>query len=84
MIPKEIPIESGAVVRHDAGLLYRVEDVRKRTDGYETTHHLGATSVNYIQLDPGSYPVGTPWNKDEEDFRRYFTIAEPTSDQATT
>jgi len=79
MIPEGVPLEPGIVVRHDEGLLYRVEDVRWRTDGYETAHHLGAMSVNYTQLDAGSYPAGTGWNKDEEGFRAHFTI-EPVVD----
>lgn len=76
MIPEECPIESGVVVRHDEGLLYQVEDVRDSTEGWERTRKFAAQVVNYTQLQAGSLPIGTKWNKPEEEFRAYFTIEE--------
>lgn len=76
MIPPEIHIVSGMVVRHDEGLTYRVDDVRQDTTGYEQTHLLGDRVVNYTQLDQGSFPPGTLWSKDEEGFRMHFTVVE--------
>lgn len=78
MIPEATPIISGLVVRHDAdqgGLLYRVEAVIPDTDGYEQLHALnGLRRVYYTQLEKGSYPIGSPWDKTETEFRAYFTI----------
>jgi hypothetical protein len=76
MIPHERQIEPAMTVRHDEGLLYRVDDMRQSTGGYEQTHTLGGNVVNYTQLEQGSFPPGTKWSKDEEGFRTYFTIEE--------
>lgn len=74
MIDETIDILPGMVVRHDEGLRYQVEDTRQSTNGYEQTHQLGAMVVNYTQLEQGSFPVGTKWNKDEAGFRAAFTL----------
>ena len=74
MLPDKLLITAGMIVRHDEGLLYQVEDTRRSTAGYETTHELGSLTVNYIQLQAGGYPAGTKWNKDEAGFRTYFTL----------
>lgn len=74
MIDKHTEITPNMTVRHDEGLTYRVEDVRASTAGYEQTHALGANVVNYTQLDQGSFPPGTKWNKPEDEFRRHFTV----------
>ena len=73
MIPDKDPINPGMTVRHDEGLLYRVDDVRRSTTGYEVTHELGGLTVNYTQLEQGNFPPGTTYSKDEEGFRTYFT-----------
>ncbi len=76
MIGKNIKIIPGMVVFHDEGLKYEVEDTRSSTKDYEKTHHLGGTVVNYTQLEDGSFPAGTKWNKDEVGFRQFFTQAQ--------
>ena len=74
MFPNEQPVESGMLVSHDdGGLIYRVQDVRLSTEGYERTHEIGRKVVNYVQLQSGSYPPGTKWSKPEEEFREHFT-----------
>lgn len=75
MIDKEIPIAPDMRVRHDEGLLYKVEDVRYSTVGYEETHKFGGMMVNYVQLEEGTFPAGTKYVKDEEGFRQAFTRA---------
>ncbi len=75
MIPDDIAIERGLIVRHEEGLLYVVEDIRPSTTGYESTHDLGRMAVNYTQLQAGGYPAGSLWNKDETDFRAHFDLA---------
>lgn len=77
MIPDKVQIVTGMTVRHDEGLLYRVEDLRRSTVGYETSHELGGMVVNYTQLEQGSYPPGTKWCKDEVGFRNHFTVEDP-------
>jgi hypothetical protein len=74
MIDKEIPIEPGMNVRHVGGLRYHVDDVRRSTIGLEETHKLGGMMVNYTQLEDGEFPAGTEWQKDEEGFRKHFTL----------
>lgn len=74
MISTDTPIVAGMIVRHDEGLLYEIEDTRRSTVGYEQTHSVGNTMVNYKQLEDGSYPAGTKWVKDEEGFRSSFTV----------
>ena len=75
MIAKKQPIKPGMIVRHDEGLLYRVDDVRQNTSNYEQAHTLDETVViNYTQLEQGSFPPGTKWSKDEAGFRAHFTI----------
>lgn len=74
MIPKGLAIKPGTIVRHDEGLLYRVDDIRQSTNGYEQTHMLGGMVVNYTQLEQGSFPPGTLWSKNEDDFREHFTV----------
>lgn len=76
MIPPEISIQPGQVVRHIDGLLYQVAEVVDRTDDYEIAHRLGGASVTYIQLQAGTFPIGKRWNKPEAGFREYFTIVE--------
>ena len=73
MINREVRIVPGMYVRHDDGLLYRVDDVRRSTTGYEETHKLDGMMVNYTQLEDGDFKAGTEWQKDEEGFRKYFT-----------
>jgi hypothetical protein len=75
MIEKGAPIVPGMFVRHDEGLLYQVDDTRQSTVDYETTRQLGVLMVDYTQKEPGHFPVGTKWVKDEEGFRNHFTIA---------
>ena len=85
-IPENVPIKTGMVVRHDpeGGLLYRIDDVRPDTDHYETNHALnGINRVAYTQLEDGGYPAGSPWSKDEAQFRANFTIVED-ADTSTT
>lgn len=77
MIPEKDPVIPGMTVRHDEGLLYRVDDIRQSTTGYESTHELGGLVVNYTQLEEGSFPPGTKWSKDEEGFRAHFTAEVP-------
>lgn len=74
MIPDDKELMPGMIVRHDEGLLYKIEDTRVSTDHYELMHQLGHTVVNYAQLQEGSFPVGTKWSKDEAGFREHFTI----------
>ncbi len=73
MIPENTPIEPGMLVRHEEGLLYRVNDIRTDTTNYERTHKLGGRVVIYTQLEQGSFPPGTGWCKDESGFRAHFT-----------
>jgi hypothetical protein len=73
MINQEIPIEPGMNVRHDDGLTYQVDGVRRSTVGWEETHKLGGMMIDYTQLEDGDFPAGTEWQKDEEGFRKYFT-----------
>ena len=75
MIDKDIEITAGMVIVHDEGLKYQVEDARRSTNDYEKEHKLGGVVVNYIQLEDGSFPAGTKWNKDEAGFREFFTPA---------
>lgn len=80
MIPKEQVIEPGMIVRHDEGLLYRVDDLRQSTIGYEKAHELGGAIINYTQLQDGQkFPAGTKYGKDEAGFRDHFTV-EPESE----
>lgn len=79
MIPDGVEIIPGMTARHDEGLLYRVDDVRRSTNGYEVSHELGGLTVNYTQLEQGSFPPGTQWSKDEEGFRTHFTVEEALS-----
>lgn len=79
MIDDSIEIEPGMVVRHDpvGGLLYRVDGIAPDTDDYETTHGLnGLGRVAYTQLEDGGYPAGSPWNKDEGQFRANFSVVD--------
>lgn len=76
MIAKNLPILPGTIVQHDEGLLYKVEDIRKSTVDYEKDHKLNGLVVNYTQLEQGSFPAGTKWSKDEDGFRKYFTVVE--------
>jgi hypothetical protein len=76
MIPESVELTPGLRVRHDEGLLYRVEDTRRSTADYETTHELGEMTVNYVQLEDGACAAGTKWNKDEAGFRAHFTVEE--------
>lgn len=75
MIPEDVEIKPGMQVRHDEGshLTYEVEDVRRCTNGYETTGHLGGMVINYVQLEDGDFPAGTRWAKFEGNFRQFFT-----------
>lgn len=81
MIPDGVPILPGLRVRHDEGLLYRVDDTIESTNGYETSHQLGSMSVNYTQLEDGIFPAGKRWAKDEPGFRTYFTVEETAAAQ---
>ena len=54
---------------------YAVENVRPNTDDYERTHKIGKNVVNYVQLEGGEFPAGSPWNASEAVFRRAFTLA---------
>lgn len=76
MIDNSIEIVPDMVVRHVEGLTYRVEDIRDSTNGYETTHEIGARVVNYVQLEQGTFPPGKKWSKDESGFRQFFTIVQ--------
>ncbi len=76
MIYKDVPLIPNSVVRHIDGLTYQIEDVRKSTSGYETSHQLANNIVNYTQLEDGTYPAGTKWCKPEDEFREYFTIVD--------
>jgi hypothetical protein len=82
MIPQERPIEPDMAVRHDEGLLYRVDELRQSTIDYESTHTLGGMVVGYTQLEQGSFPPGTKWSKDEAGFREHFTVVEPDDHEA--
>jgi hypothetical protein len=73
MIPDNVEITPGLNVRHDEGLLFRVDDVRQSTTGYELSGELGGLVVNYTQLEQGKFPPGTALSKDEGEFRAYFT-----------
>lgn len=74
MFEKGAEIIPGMTVLHDDGLLYRVDRVDISTDGYEVGHRLnGHLRIAYTQLEDGSYPAGTGWNKDEQEFRQFFT-----------
>lgn len=76
MFPEKIPVVPGTEVRHDSegGLRYRIDKVTASTDDYETEHALnGLRRVTYTQLEDGSFPAGTEWNKDEAQFRANFT-----------
>ena len=74
MIEKDVPIIPAMLVMHDEGLMYEVDDVRRSTVSYEETHAIGGTVVNYTQLDDGEFPAGTRWQKDEDGFRKHFTV----------
>lgn len=80
MIEKDFVLKPDTIVRHDGGLLYKVDDSRRCTDGYETTHQIGGIVVNYTQLQAGTYPEGTKWSKSEDEFRAYFTVVDTTDD----
>lgn len=76
MFPEKVPVIPGMIVRHDpeGGLLYHVDKVVPSTDDYETGHALnGLGRVAYTQLEGGGYPAGTEWNKDQVQFRTFFT-----------
>lgn len=74
MFDKGAEIVPGMTVLHDEGLLYCVERVEISTDGYEVDHRLnGHLRIGYTQLEDGSYPAGTGWNKDDKEFREFFT-----------
>lgn len=76
MIPEAVSIIPGMTVRHDpeGGLLYHVDVVALDTDGYEAIHALnGLKRISYTQLEDGSFPAGSLWNKGEEQFRANFT-----------
>lgn len=73
MIPDNVEITPGMAVRHDEGLLYKVDDVRHSSTGYEISGELGGLVVNYTQLEEGKFPTGTTWSKDETEFRTHFT-----------
>ncbi len=74
MIEKGAGITPEMIVRHDDGLTYRVDQVVHSTDGYEENHELpGCIRVVYTQLEAGSHPVGMQWDKDSEEFKKFFT-----------
>jgi|GEM_PF-2709995 len=75
MIEGDVPLNRGDVVRHDAGLTYRIDGVRLDTTGYEETHAIGR-AVLYTQLEDGELPAGTEYVKNEIGFRRHFTLVD--------
>lgn len=75
MIEKNVPIIPGMRVRHEEGLLYEVKyPDANSTIGYEQSHAVGGRAIIYEQLEAGTYPAGKIWFKDEEGFRRHFTV----------
>lgn len=76
MIEDGVSIVPGMLVRHDEGLHYRVDDRRQSTVNYETAHKLGGWMINYTQMERGQCDPGTLWTKDEEGFRRHFTVVQ--------
>lgn len=74
MFDKGAEIIPDMIVLHDDGLTYRVDKVVASTDAYEEGHTLpGVLRVAYTQLENADFPAGTEWNKDGEEFRKYFT-----------
>lgn len=66
-IEKQIIV--GGIYQHCDGLKYRVEEVLLCTDGYEKNHSLSSSRrIIYTQLEDGSYPAGTRWDKSEKEF----------------
>lgn len=76
MIEQDVQIESGTIVRHRDGLLYRVKETIPSTIDLEEGGTLEGSVVKYEQLVDGKFPAGSLWAKDEAGFRRYFSIAE--------
>ena len=75
MIENNVEILPRTIVRHDEGLLYRVDAIhRNNTIDYEATRALAGKLIDYTQLEDGEYPAGTQYGKDEVGFRRHFTI----------
>ena len=65
------PIVIGATYVHPEGIKYRVDSILLNATGYETGAEL-KKFVLYTQLDAGSYPIGTQWVREEEDFLSVF------------
>jgi hypothetical protein len=75
MIEDRVEIVPKTIVRHDEGLLYRVDKVdRYNAIGWEEARKLGGKLIDYTQLEDGQFPAGTQYGKDEASFRRCFTI----------
>lgn len=71
-----VSTQVGKTYRHKAGLLYRAEEVVLDATGYESgvqPHRI----VVYTQLDPGDYPAGTRWVREEADFLKHFQLIKP-------
>ena len=67
-------ITPNMTVRHDDGLTYRVDQLVHSADGYEEAGVLsGSIRVIYTQLEQGSHPAGMQWDRDSEEFRKFFT-----------
>ena len=68
---KEVQI--GEIYKHVEGLTYRVDELISDATGYEESGKV-SQSVLYTQLDAGSYPVGTKWVRDSQDFFDNFEL----------
>lgn len=68
-------IQEGAVYVHPEGIKYRVDSVILDATSYESGQKPQPV-VLYTQLDAGSYPVGTKWVREKQDFMNVFKIAE--------
>lgn len=80
MIPPEQEIEPNMLVKRHDGPLCLVEDLRpnvtKSTASGEVSE---AMTVNYIWLENGYRPAGSPESRDEANFRTNFDVLLPPS-----
>lgn len=70
---RESSIREGAEYRHVEGLRYRVDTILIDATGYESGAEL-PTYILYTQLDAGSFPEGTQWVREEQDFIKNFEL----------
>ena len=73
-------VQPGGFYRHvESGRRYRADRIVSDVTGHEAGRELRCY-VEYTQVDDGTYPSGTPWVRDEQDFFEEFDPIDPATE----